>query len=200
MARQQKLKVFKTAIGFHDAYVAAPSKKAALAAWGSDADLFARGMAELVTDEQLSCEPLAHPGKVIKRLRGTVEEQLAALPPEPSVAGPGRTSGSQTTTRPAKSRSAGAENRPAAKPKPKPRPRPSRAQLDAAEADMAELLVHQEAELSELRLCQQALDRERARIEQAHERARRNAERALARERKLHAEKLERWSNGQGQA
>jgi hypothetical protein len=28
-----KLKVFRTPIGFHDAYVAAPSKKAALAAW-----------------------------------------------------------------------------------------------------------------------------------------------------------------------
>ncbi len=35
MAR--KLKVFRTPAGFHDAYVAAPSRKAALAAWGADA-------------------------------------------------------------------------------------------------------------------------------------------------------------------
>jgi hypothetical protein len=46
MARASKLKVYRTAAGFHDAYVAAPSQKAALAAWGSDHDLFARGGAE----------------------------------------------------------------------------------------------------------------------------------------------------------
>ena len=41
----RKLKVFRTPIGFHDAYVAAPSQKAALQAWGTDTDLFARGVA-----------------------------------------------------------------------------------------------------------------------------------------------------------
>lgn len=34
MPRKQKLKVYRTPIGFHDAYVAAPSQKAALKAWG----------------------------------------------------------------------------------------------------------------------------------------------------------------------
>jgi hypothetical protein len=47
VARTQKLKVYRTPIGFHDAYVAAPSKKAALEASGSDANLFVRGIAEL---------------------------------------------------------------------------------------------------------------------------------------------------------
>ena len=75
------LKVYRTPIGFHDAYVAAPSQMAALAAWGSDADLFARGVAEVVTDEALTAEPLARPGEVVKRLRGTADEQLAAAPP-----------------------------------------------------------------------------------------------------------------------
>jgi len=70
MARIQKLKVYRTPIGFHDAYVAAPSQKAALEAWGSDANLFAHGLAEVVTDEALTREPLEHPGKIIKRLRG----------------------------------------------------------------------------------------------------------------------------------
>lgn len=32
--RNRKLKVYRTPIGFHDAYVAAPSQKAALEAWG----------------------------------------------------------------------------------------------------------------------------------------------------------------------
>lgn len=75
------LKVFRTPIGFHDAYVAAPSQKAALAAWGSDADLFARGMAEVVTDPALTAEPLARPGEVVRRLRGSPAEQLAAAAP-----------------------------------------------------------------------------------------------------------------------
>ncbi|MEG8017904.1 hypothetical protein [Sphingomonas sp. LR55] len=67
MARAQKLKVYRTVAGFHDAYVAAASQKAALAAWGSDKDLFARGIAEQVTDDALTAEPLAAPGTVIKR-------------------------------------------------------------------------------------------------------------------------------------
>jgi hypothetical protein len=74
MARKQKLQVYRTPIGFHDAYVAAPSQKAALAAWGSDADLFARGVADVVTDPELTREPLENPGEVIKRLRGSAEE------------------------------------------------------------------------------------------------------------------------------
>lgn len=77
--RKQKLKVFRTPIGFHDAYVAAPSQKAALEAWGSDADLFARGSAEEVTDPELMKAPLESPGTIVKVLRGTKAEQLAAL-------------------------------------------------------------------------------------------------------------------------
>jgi predicted nucleic acid-binding Zn-ribbon protein len=48
--RKQKLKVFRTPIGFHDAYVAAPSQKAALEAWGADSNIFAQGIAEQVTE------------------------------------------------------------------------------------------------------------------------------------------------------
>ena len=77
--RKQKLKVFRTPIGFHDAYVAAPSQKAALEAWGADANLFARGEAEEVTEPKLAKAPLEHPGKVVKVLRGTKAEHLAAL-------------------------------------------------------------------------------------------------------------------------
>ena len=51
MAR--KLKVYRTPIGFHDAFVAAPSQKTALKSWGADVDLFAYGAAEVVSDEGL---------------------------------------------------------------------------------------------------------------------------------------------------
>lgn len=50
----RRLKVFWTPIGFHDAYVAAASQKAALEAWGSDSNLFAAGLAEMVTDAKLT--------------------------------------------------------------------------------------------------------------------------------------------------
>jgi len=73
-----KLKVYRTPIGFHDAYVAAPSMKAALKAWGTEKNLFARGAAELVTDPKLAKEPLASPGNVIKRPRGSAAEHRKA--------------------------------------------------------------------------------------------------------------------------
>ncbi|MBB4152261.1 hypothetical protein GGQ80_000137 [Sphingomonas jinjuensis] len=106
------LKVYRTPIGFHDAYVAAPSQKAALEAWGSDANLFPRGVAEEVTDPSLTKEALDHPGKVIRTLRGTAEEQMAALPADKPK-----------------------RKAPAA---PAKRPQPSRRRLDAAEAALKE--------------------------------------------------------------
>ena len=86
--RKQKLKVYSTPIGFHDALVAAPSQKAALEAWGADTNLFSQGAgtnlfsqgaAHVVTDPKLTKEPLGKPGKVVKVPRGTRREHLAAL-------------------------------------------------------------------------------------------------------------------------
>jgi hypothetical protein len=133
--KSAKLKVFRTPAGFHDAYVAAPSQKAALKAWGSDADLFARGVAEVVTDEALTAEPLAKPGIVIKRSRGSAEEQLAEASKQ-SAPSPRRTS--KSTESPP----------PPAKPKRKrkPRPRPSREALNDAEAAIADAEERQRKE------------------------------------------------------
>ena len=114
MAR--KLKVFRTPIGFHDAYVAAPSQKAALQAWGTNTDLFARGVAEQVTDAALMEEPLAHPGEVIRKTRGTVDDHMAALPANPKRKPPDATDAPPAETR-----------------RTKPKPRPSRSKLDQAE-------------------------------------------------------------------
>ena len=75
----RKLKVYRATAGFYDAYVAAPSQKAAIEAWGADPQIFARGNAEVVTDPALTEEPLARPGVVVRRNRGTVSDQLAAL-------------------------------------------------------------------------------------------------------------------------
>lgn len=139
-----KLKVYRTPIGFHDAYVAAPSQKAALEAWGSDHDLFARGIAEIVTDPALTEEPLARPGTVVKRSRGSAAEQLAALPPDRAKAP--------------------APPEPVAKAarKPKAKPRPDRARLDAAEAALAGLRQRHDAARAAIDARIAALQHERA--------------------------------------
>ncbi|MFW2831704.1 hypothetical protein [Sphingomonas sp. ID0503] len=186
MARAQKLKVYRTPIGFHDAYVAAPSQKAALEAWGSDANLFTRGVAELVSDEALTKEPLASPGKVIKRLRGTADEQNAALRS-------GRDGGRSRT----KKRGDDPEEPPTER-KAKPKPRPSRAALDEAEQALDALLKAQRREDADLLERQRAFDLERKRITQEHERARKTAEKHVETARKAHSAALDRWLEDQG--
>ncbi|HEX8486892.1 hypothetical protein [Sphingomonas sp.] len=154
--KARRLKVYRTAIGFHDAYVAAPSRAAALRAWGSDKDLFARGAAEEVTDPALTAEALAAPDTVIKRLRGTAAEQLAALPPKapkrkakdappPDVTAPPRTARKPPT--------------------PPPKPEPSRAALDEAEATLAAAQARQKEALGALAEREAALARERRDLE-----------------------------------
>lgn len=146
----RKLKVFRTAIGFHDAYVAAPTQKAALEAWGTDTNLFARGVAELVTDPALSEAPLAHPGQVIKRLRGSEAEHFAALRAEPEV--------EAASGRPSETKAPRAGRKRPATPKrgAPPRPRPDRAALDQAEEAL------EEAERAARLVAQGFRERERA--------------------------------------
>ena len=151
-AAPRKLKVFVTSTGFHDAYVAAPSRRAALAAWGSSHDLFARGVAAEVTDPALMEEPLAHPGEVVKRARGTREEQLAALGPAPKA-------------KPAPKKAA----KPAPPEPPRPKP-PSDAEVKAA----AEALREGE---DKARRDRDAIARERAALDQREEALRRDLER-----------------------
>ena len=103
-----------------DAYVAAKSQKAALEAWGARSNLFASGMAEIVTDPELTREALAHPGKVIRAPRGTPAQHLA-------TAGDAR-------LRPAKSGRKGQDGNSVAPSlvRATPKPKPSRSRLDNA--------------------------------------------------------------------
>jgi len=72
-----RLKVFCTSSGFHDALVAAPSKAAALEAWGAKTDLFSLGAARLITDPDLVKKALARPGDVIRVKRGGGGEEVS---------------------------------------------------------------------------------------------------------------------------
>lgn len=212
MAR--KLKVYRTPIGFHDAYVAAPNQKAALKAWGSDADLFARGVAELVTDAALTADPLAHPGEVIRVRRGSAAENVAALP--------------KAAKRPAKRASAPIDDdegppprprgRPAARsekedeaaPRTKPRrsptlpgpsaparkargKRPSRARLERAEAALADAETKHREIVAALRERERAVQRERRDLETKHEAEIGRLEGRIAKERDAYSEALRAW-------
>jgi hypothetical protein len=140
------LKVFRTPIGFHDAFVAAPSQKAALEAWGSESNLFAQGVAEIVTDPALMEEPLARPGEVVRRLRGSADEQIEAL---------GKTISKKKDTPvpgPSGKRAEAQRKRP---------PRPSRSAVDKAEAALASAEDRHRAELDRLRAEEQALQQRR---------------------------------------
>ena len=172
MPRAARLKVFRTPIGFHDAYVAAPSQKAALAAWGADRNLFAQGAAELVTDPALTKEPLARPGEVIRRLRGSEAEQLAALGSAP----------------PKRSRAK------AAKPNKSKSPRPSRAELDEAEAAFAALEHEHQEQRRLLAREEAALAARRRELETSQRRERAEAERRRDRASDSYQRALERWA------
>lgn len=123
------LKVFRTTIGFHDAYIAAPSKAAALRAWGASTDLFAMGAAEAVTDPALTAAPLAEPGTVIRLSRGSVPDHLAAEAD--------RSANNEPSTVSIRKRS-------------KPKPLPSRAKVDAADALLAKAQAECERALEKL--------------------------------------------------
>ncbi|HEY0627949.1 MAG TPA: hypothetical protein VGD23_01335 [Sphingomicrobium sp.] len=73
-----RLKVFCTTSGFHDSIVAAPSKPAALKAWGAKTDLFSMGAARLVTDPKIAKKALDRPGEVIRLKRSGGGEEVAA--------------------------------------------------------------------------------------------------------------------------
>lgn len=186
-----KLKVYRTPIGFHDAYVAATSQKAALAAWGSARDLFARGIAEVVTDPALTAAPLAEPGTVVRRSRGSAAEQMAALPSAPARTP--RAAPVEDAAAPASKPKAKSKPEPKPEPKPKPAPRPDRSALADAEQAVAGAAARQRGEERALRAEEAALAKRRRALEREH---RDESERlAAARQRAAdaYARALRRW-------
>jgi hypothetical protein len=211
MARKQKLKVYRTPIGFHDAYVAAPSQKAALKAWGADVDLFARGVAEAVDDQKLSEAPLREPGVVVRVARGSSEEHMAALPKamparhtalsNPDDEGPSlrkRTkSVSKHPTRPAVERESEApeprKQEPAPKRKPRAKPRPSRARLDQAERALERSQAEHGEAIAQIREQEKALQTKRRDLASRHDEEVAKLEAKIARARESYGAALKAW-------
>jgi hypothetical protein len=172
----RKLKVFRTPTGFHDASVAAPSRKAALEAWGADADLFARGSAEEVIDARLMAEPLKHPGEVIRVSRGDLAAQLKALGPRKKPA--------------AKKKP---ESKPARKP-PKPKPPPRRGKVDEAEAALDAARRKHSGERAALEKQRGAIERKLDALETRHDKETARLEERFEKARAAYRDALEKWS------
>jgi hypothetical protein len=185
--RKQRLKVFRTPIGFHDAYVAAPSQKAALEAWGADSNLFAQGIAEQVDDPALIEEPLARPGEVVRRLRGSEDEHVAALgkgAPKAKKKRPSTASGGPPPL----------QNQGRMKKEKLPRPpKPSREELDAAEAALEKAEKKQRKALREIDDKMQRLERERRDLERRHERERDKLAETVERARSAYERAKRQW-------
>ena len=182
-ARKQKLKVFRTPIGFHDAYVAAPSQKAALEAWGADSNIFAQGIAEQVTDPKLMEEALANPGKVIKKVRGSADEHFAELDRAPARKKAAKVSddGGKVVE---------------LKPRVKPKPKPSRDELDAAEEALEKADKKQRKELRKIDDKMQALERERRELQRRHEADRDKLTDKRDRARSAYDQAMREWREG----
>jgi hypothetical protein len=173
-SRKQRLKVFRTPVGFHDAYVAAPSQKAALEAWGADSNLFTQGVAEQVSDPDLIAEPLARPGAVIRRLRGSREQQIAAL---------GRTATSKLRA----ARPSAAPRRPA---------KPSRAELSGAEQRLSAAESEHRRQIRELESRERDLAAERRALERAQREDRKRLEARISEAREQYQRALAEWKKG----
>lgn len=78
-----RLKVFCTTSGFYDHVVAAPSRPAALKAWGARTDLFSMGVARQVTDPKMQKKALERPGEVIRLKRSGRSEEAPAPKKKP---------------------------------------------------------------------------------------------------------------------
>lgn len=141
-----KLKVFRTSSGFHDSYIAAPSRAAALRAWGANTDLFAMGAAEQVTDPKLMAEPLAKPGEIVKRSRGSAGEHLSAA---------GKSKPGNERAKPPRTGNA--------------KPPPSRSKLDEADRQLAQAELRYDRDRHAIEEEMELLNEKRRKLQRKHE-------------------------------
>ncbi len=177
MVSKRPLKVFRTSAGFEDAYIAAPSQKAALEAWGAKRNLFAQGAAEVVRDPEMIKAALARPGQVLRVPRGTTAEHLAA-----AAAGA-----------PPKGKSAPSDGANAPKRHAKPKPRPSREKLDAAHEKLEAKRQEQASAEAEVSEQIEVLKAELGERKRQHARELADFEQEVDRQERLYRNALSKW-------
>jgi len=159
-AASRKLKVFQAQIGFFDTVVAAPSRAAALRAWGVRQDLFAEKLAHPTDDPEAVKAALAHPEIPLKRPAGAsdpFEVEPGGLPEPPPAPKSGKTAKVETKTK--------GKTKP--KPEPEPPP-PDRSALDEAERALRDLDERRRKQEAALRRRQAALQAEADKAESAY--------------------------------
>ena len=193
----RKLKVFQAQIGFHDTVVAAPSRTAALAAWGTHQNLFTTGDARIAADPAAVAAALQHPGIPLRRAMGSNDAFLlepASLPKLPAAAKNPRLTGkggignqcvSAPIKLPAKTKTLGllgAANHsdycrasPKFKPQAPARRTAERTALTAAEAALRDLDTRRKQEEADLRRAEKSLAEQRAAAQKAYVEARKHA-------------------------
>jgi len=195
-----RLKVFQAHLGFFDTVVAAPSRAAALKAWGSRQNLFRDGQAKPAHDPGAITAALAKPGIVLRRPVGSnvAFSENHSLPQVPKGA-----QKAPEKKKPAEKVSSGSSKPSAAVPKPRaietpakpaapPRPPPDRRALDAAEKALVDLKHEEERVLVALAKRKTAFDEEELRTRNAFRARRKRAEEQVAKVRKDYVEKLSR--------
>ena len=172
MARAARLNVYVTPAGFYDAVVAAPNQKAALAAWGVHANLFADGQAGTEEDPAWRDQALASPGEVIRKPRGDPAALMAQPAPKRSPAKPKAPTAAKVKREPPKA------------PPPPPPPPPDRGLLIAAETALADERTAAEHALAEIAERRRALEDEAVEALARWEAREHQLERAVDRERR----------------
>jgi hypothetical protein len=157
----RKLKVFQAQFGFYDTVVAAPSRAAALRAWGIRQDLFASGEARETTDAAAIAAATAQPETPLRRAVGSTDPfalEPTSLPKVPDA--------------PKK-----AAVKPVAKAKPNAPAKPpaDRSKLDAAEKALRALDDRRKAEEADLRREEAELEARKEAAQAAYVEARKAA-------------------------
>jgi colicin import membrane protein len=156
-SKSQRLKVYRTRIGFHDWIVAAPNQKAALEAWDVRENLFAQGAASVATDEELVQLALRSPGEPVAVDRGKASAEARKVI-RLDQARSGRTAPRPTRVE---------------------KPKPHRLQLDRAENALDEFRRRAIRERAAILRERKSLDRRAQLLEQELEEERIRLERAL---------------------
>ncbi len=208
-APTQKLRVYVTYIGFTSWAVAAPSQKAALAAWDVRENLFATGAAKQTTDARAVALAMKTPGKPVALDRPETKAEMGRIirlddhrqkraeavatkrpaPPKPATKPQG---GLKLQPRPRPDSKAKPETKakpalkaksePKAPPKP-PRPKPDRSRLTAAEDELRIFQKRAIRDRSSLLREREALDAKAKMVEARIEAEEKRLKSALERER-----------------
>jgi hypothetical protein len=184
------LKTFQAHLGFYDTVVAAPSRAAALKAWGSRQNLFRDGQAKETRDPQAIAAATAKPGVVLRRPVGS-NAAFSETPDLPKV--PGRPKlklvHPATGDVPPKKDVAQKKDVPQQE---RQRPPPDRKPIERAEKALAKLRDDEREAMAEMEARKAELDKDEQRLRGDFRRRREAAEKALAQARQAYQQALRR--------